>query len=81
MNYNVAVVGCTGMVGRKFLELLEERNFPVDNLYLFASAKSAGKELSFKGCDYTVEELKEDNIKNKKRLNFIVVIYYFFSVH
>ncbi|PRR76853.1 Aspartate-semialdehyde dehydrogenase [Clostridium liquoris] len=66
MNYNVAVVGCTGMVGRKFLELLEERNFPVDNLYLFASAKSAGKELSFKGCDYTVEELKEDNIKNKK---------------
>lgn len=66
MNYNVAVVGCTGMVGRKFLEILAERNFPIAELYLFASARSAGKKLSFKGKEYTVEELKEDNIKNKK---------------
>ncbi|WP_097027590.1 aspartate-semialdehyde dehydrogenase [Clostridium peptidivorans] len=66
MNYNVAVVGCTGMVGRKFLEILAERNFPIAELYLFASARSAGKKLSFKGKEYIVEELKEDNIKDKK---------------
>lgn len=66
MNYNVAVVGCTGMVGRKFIEVLVERNFPVAEIYFFASAKSAGKVLKFKDKDVTVEELKEDNIKNKK---------------
>ncbi len=66
MSCNVAVVGCTGMVGRKFIEVLEERNFPIEKLYLFASAKSSGKILKFKDKEYTVEELKEDNIKNKK---------------
>ena len=66
MNYNVAVVGCTGMVGRVFLQLLEERNFPIDTLYLFASAKSAGNALTFKGEDILIEELKEENIKDKK---------------
>ncbi|MFU0825712.1 aspartate-semialdehyde dehydrogenase [Clostridium sp.] len=66
MKYNVAVVGATGMVGNKFIEVLAERNFPVDNLYLFASKKSAGKILKFKDMDYIVEELKEENIKNKK---------------
>ena len=40
--YNVAIVGSTGNVGRKFLEILEERNFPIKNLYLFASQRSAG---------------------------------------
>ncbi|AVP53938.1 aspartate-semialdehyde dehydrogenase [Clostridium tetani] len=66
MKYNVALVGCTGMVGQKFLEILEERKFPVDNLYLFASARSAGKKIQFCEKEFTVEELKEDNIKNKK---------------
>lgn len=66
MKYNVAVVGCTGMVGRKFLEVLEARNFPVENIYFYASARSAGKALKFKDEEVTVEELKEDNIKNKK---------------
>ncbi|MCY6370570.1 aspartate-semialdehyde dehydrogenase [Clostridium ganghwense] len=66
MKYNVAVVGATGMVGNKFLEVLAERNFPIETLYLFASKKSAGKTLSFKGKDFIVEELKEDNIKNKQ---------------
>ncbi|MCI1945950.1 aspartate-semialdehyde dehydrogenase [Clostridium luticellarii] len=66
MNYNVAVVGCTGMVGRKFLQVLEERNFPIKNLYLYASAKSSGKVLKFKDVDFTVEELNEENVKNKK---------------
>lgn len=54
------------MVGRTFIKVLEERNFPIKNLYLYASSKSAGKILKFKGKDFTVEELKEDNIKNKK---------------
>jgi aspartate-semialdehyde dehydrogenase len=66
MKCNVAVVGCTGMVGRTFLKVLKERTFPIENLYLFASSKSAGKIINFKGQDFTVEELKEDNIKNKK---------------
>ena len=50
--YNVAIVGTTGNVGRKFLEILEERNFPINNLYLFASKRSAGSYLKFKGQEY-----------------------------
>ena len=64
--YNVAIVGATGNVGRKFLEILEERNFPVKKLYLFASKRSAGKTLKFKGENVLVEELCEANIENKK---------------
>ncbi|MDK0534200.1 aspartate-semialdehyde dehydrogenase [Clostridium perfringens] len=64
--YNVAIVGATGNVGRKFLEILEERNFPVKELYLFASKRSAGKTLKFKGEDVLVEELCEANIENNK---------------
>ncbi|NFO03287.1 aspartate-semialdehyde dehydrogenase [Clostridium botulinum] len=64
--YNVAIVGATGNVGRKFLEILEERDFPVKNLYLFASKRSEGKALKFKGNDFLVEETCEENIKNKK---------------
>lgn len=64
--YNVAIVGATGNVGRKFLEILEERNFPVKELYLFASKRSAGKTLKFKGEDVLVEELCKANIENKK---------------
>jgi aspartate-semialdehyde dehydrogenase len=64
--YNVAVVGATGMVGSKFLQVLTERNLPVENYYLFASAKSAGKVINFMGKDHTVIELKEENIVDKK---------------
>lgn len=64
--YNVAIVGATGNVGRKFLEILEERNFPIKNLYLFASKRSAGSKLLFKGNEYIIEETSEENIKNKK---------------
>ncbi len=63
--YNVAVVGATGMVGRKFLEVLEEKQLPVDNYYLFASAKSAGKEVEFMGKTHTIIELKEQNLEGK----------------
>lgn len=54
------------MVGRKFLQVLEERQLPVENYYMFASARSAGKQLEFMGNTYTVEELTEANIINKK---------------
>ena len=60
--YNVAVVGATGMVGRKMLQVLEERQLPIDNFYAFASAKSAGKQIEFNGKSYTVIELSEENI-------------------
>lgn len=60
--YNIAVVGATGMVGNKFLEVLTEKNLPVENYYLFASAKSAGSTINFMGKDHTVIELKEENI-------------------
>jgi aspartate-semialdehyde dehydrogenase len=56
---NLAVVGATGMVGRTFLKVLEEKNLPIDNFYVFASARSAGKTITFKGNDYVVEELTE----------------------
>ncbi len=64
--YNVAIIGSTGNVGRKFLEILEDRKFPIKNLYLFASKRSAGSYLKFNGKEYIVEETCEDNIKNKK---------------
>ncbi|SKC43379.1 aspartate-semialdehyde dehydrogenase [Maledivibacter halophilus] len=58
---NIAIVGATGMVGRTFLKVLEERDFPFKNLYAFASSKSAGQKVKCKGIEYTVEELKEDS--------------------
>ena len=64
--YNVAIVGATGNVGRKFLDILEERNFPINNLYLFASKNSAGKKLIFKDKEYEIEETSIEKIKNKK---------------
>lgn len=66
LNYNVAVVGATGMVGRQFIEILSERNFPIKNLYLYSSSRSAGTTLSYNGLDIQVEELKTENIVNKK---------------
>ncbi len=55
--YNVAVVGATGLVGQTFLKVLEERDFPIENLYLMASARSAGKVINYKGKNVVVEEL------------------------
>ena len=60
--FNIAVVGATGMVGNKFLEVLTERQLPVENYYLFASARSAGKQIDFMGKPHTVIELTEDNV-------------------
>jgi aspartate-semialdehyde dehydrogenase len=53
----VAVVGATGAVGRRILSLLEERAFPLDDLMLFASSRSEGKRLTFRGDDLTVRAL------------------------
>lgn len=63
---NVAVVGATGMVGNKFLEVLEERKLPVENYFLFASKRSAGKVIHFMGKDHTVIELTPENVKKYK---------------
>ena len=64
--FNVAVVGATGMVGGKFLEVLTERQLPVDNYYLFGSAKSAGKKIDFMGKEHTVIELTKENVISLK---------------
>lgn len=56
---NLAIVGATGLVGSTFLKVLEEKQFPFENLYLMSSAKSAGKTINFKGKEYIVEELSE----------------------
>ena len=62
---NVAIVGASGAVGQEFLRVLAERNFPIDNLVLFGSARSAGTEYEFKGKTYTVKELKHgDDFKD-----------------
>lgn len=62
---NIALVGATGMVGRTFIKVLEEREFPIDNIYFFSSKKSAGSTISFNGKEYTVEELTETAFDGK----------------
>ena len=63
MKRTVAVAGATGAVGRVMLEILEERNFPMSELRLFSSKRSAGKKLTFRGKSITVEELKPEKFK------------------
>lgn len=57
--YSIAVVGATGAVGRQMVEILQQRNFPVDTLYPLASARSAGKTASFHGNEIPVHDLAE----------------------
>ncbi|GAA4871964.1 aspartate-semialdehyde dehydrogenase [Paenibacillus vulneris] len=61
--FNVAVVGATGAVGEQILRLLEERNFPIQELRLLSSARSAGTKLKFKGQELTVEEATADSFQ------------------
>ncbi len=61
MSFNVAIVGATGAVGQEFLTVLAERKFPIKNLKLLASARSAGKKIDFLGKSYVVEELTKDS--------------------
>jgi len=60
-NPRVAVVGATGAVGREMLEVLAQRDFPASEVVPFASARSAGTKVEFKGGELTVRELKEDS--------------------
>jgi aspartate-semialdehyde dehydrogenase len=59
-SYNVAVVGATGAVGQTTLKLLAERNFPVASLKVFASKRSLGKKVTFKGEDIAIEVVRPD---------------------
>ncbi|MBF1600601.1 MAG: aspartate-semialdehyde dehydrogenase, partial [Prevotella sp.] len=54
----VAIVGASGAVGQELLRLLDERNFPLDDLVLFGSTRSAGRKYTFKGKEYEVKLLQ-----------------------
>lgn len=58
---NVAIVGASGAVGQEFLKVLAERNFPIDNLVLFGSTRSAGRKYTFKGKEYEVKLLQHND--------------------
>ncbi len=63
---NIAIVGATGNVGRKTLEVLEKKELSIDNLYLVASSKSAGKKMSFKDKEYEVFDLESFDFSKVK---------------
>ena len=57
----VAIVGVSGAVGQEFLRVLDERNFPLDELVIFGSARSQGKTYTYKGKTLVVQELKHND--------------------
>ena len=57
----VAIVGASGAVGQEFLRVLAERDFPIDELLLFGSSRSAGSTYTFKGKECTVKELQDND--------------------
>ncbi|AOM83135.1 aspartate-semialdehyde dehydrogenase [Salisediminibacterium beveridgei] len=61
--YNVAILGATGAVGQQMMDTLDRLNFPVDELKLLSSKRSAGKKISFKGKELTVEEAKPESFE------------------
>lgn len=63
---SLALVGATGLVGQTMLQLLDEESIPFDSLTLYSSARSAGKEVTFKGNTYIVEELTEEHVRNSQ---------------
>ena len=63
---NIAIVGATGNVGRKIVEVLEKKKFSIDNLYFVASSKSAGSKLKFKGKEIVVENLETFDFSKSK---------------
>ncbi|MEE9238513.1 MAG: aspartate-semialdehyde dehydrogenase, partial [Thermodesulfobacteriota bacterium] len=62
--YNVAIVGASGAVGQEMMGILEERNFPVREIKLLASERSAGKELEFKNNKIKIEKLGNNSFEN-----------------
>ena len=67
---NIAIVGATGNVGRKTLEVLEKKGLKIDNLYLVASSKSAGIKIKFKGKEYEVSDLENFDFSKAKIIFF-----------
>ena len=63
---NIAIVGATGNVGRKIIEVLENKNFPISELYLIASAKSSGQKINFKGKEHTIINLEKFDFSKVK---------------
>jgi len=63
---NIAIVGASGLIGRKFLEILQERNFPIGDLFLFASKRSHGKKILFNQKEYLIKELHEKSFEQNK---------------
>ncbi len=63
---NIAIVGATGNVGRKLIDVLDKKNFPITELFLVASAKSAGKKINFKNNELTVEDLNNFDFSKVK---------------
>ena len=63
---NIVIVGATGNVGRKILEVLEKKELSIDNLYLTASSKSSGKKIIFKGKEYEVSDLESFDFSKVK---------------
>lgn len=58
---NIAIVGASGAVGHEFLRVLDEQNFPIGNLRLFGSSRSAGSSMEFRGESYIIEELTQES--------------------
>ena len=63
---NIAIVGSTGNVGRKLIEVLEKKNFPVTEVFLVAASKSSGKKINFLGKEHTVENLEKFDFSKVK---------------
>ena len=68
--FKVGVVGATGLVGREMLKILEQRNFPISTLRLFASDRSVGRRMRVRGEEIVIEEAREDNFEG---LDFVLL--------
>ena len=74
IKYNIAVAGATGNVGREIIQILEDKEFPIDQLYLLASSRSKGQVIQFRGEDIVVEDLAEfDFSKAQKTISLATV--------
>ena len=61
--FNIAIVGATGLVGQEFMKILQQRRFPVGNLRLLASDRSAGRRITYNGAEFVVEETAATSFK------------------
>ena len=68
---NIAIVGATGNVGRKMLEVLEQKKFPINQLYLVASSRSAGQKINFNGKEHEIYNLETYDF-SKAEITFFV---------